>query len=502
MESYLIIHKKDSVAVALRDLKKGQTMAGIELAEDIPRGHKFALVFIGEGEEVIKYGAPIGRATRNILPGERIHTHNLMSLLKKNDYLPYENSVSARQQNQNSVSARQHRQQNAKKSVFFGYKRDNGSVGTRNMLYIVPTVGCINGAARALEAYGRSVLNNRADGVVTLAHPYGCSQTGEDFVHTQSILAGLIHNPNCGGALVLGLGCENNHIGVFRKVVGETVPDRVLYLNAQDVEDEIEEGKKAIRFLLDKLSEDKREPCPLSCLTVGVKCGGSDGFSGITANPLIGRMTDRLEGYGAKIIMTEVPEMFGAEHSLLCRAKDPQVYRQTIHMINRFKDYFLSNGVSIDENPSPGNREGGITTLEEKALGCTQKSGQAEVCAVLPYGGRAEARGLSLLYGPGNDIVAVSALAAAGANIILFSTGRGTPLGAPVPVIKIASASSLAVAKKKWIDFDAGVLLSEHTERYESNLEDLMIAAASGMRTKAEEAGCYDFAIFKTGVTL
>lgn len=501
MGNYIKIHKNDTVAVALKDLKKGETHAGITLPEDIPRGHKFALTFIKAGEAVIKYGASIGRATRDILPGERVHTRNLASALKKNVYPSYTDSVADRLQNQNSVTIRL---QNHRNSVFFGYKRPNGTAGTRNMLYIVPTVGCVNGAARTLEHYGRTVLGGRADSVVALTHPYGCSQLGEDLSHTQIILAGLIRNPNCGGALVLGLGCENNNIAVFKEALGGLGHDRVLFLNAQDVEDEIEEGKKRIDLLLDKLSRDKREPCPLSALTVGVKCGGSDGLSGITANPLIGRMTDRLEAYGAKVIMTEVPEMFGAEASLLSRAKDQDIYQKTVELIDNFKDYFTAHNVPVYENPSPGNREGGITTLEEKALGCTEKSGRAEVRSVLPYGGGAVAQGLSLLYGPGNDIVAVSALAAAGANLILFSTGRGTPLGAPVPVIKISSNTPLANAKKNWIDFDAGVTLSEteNPESAEEALEHLMTETASGKQTKAEASGCYDFAIFKNGVTL
>jgi len=499
MGKYLIINNKDTVAVALEPLSKGELLAGVTLREDIPRGHKFALVPLAKGGTVIKYGAPIGFAIMDIMPGERVHSHNLTSDLKKNEYKSYESSVSDRIQNEISVPIRQ---QKTEDTVFFGYKRANGTAGTRNQLYIVPTVGCINGAARALEAYGRSVIASRADGVIALVHPYGCSQLGEDMARTQAVLAGLMRNPNCGGALVLGLGCENNNIPVFRKALGETDKKRVRFLNAQDVDDEIAEGKKQIDFLLDAMSRDKRTPCEMSFLTLGVKCGGSDGLSGITANPLIGRMTDRLTAYGAKVVMTEVPEMFGAENGLLARAKDQSVYDNTVGMIDGYKDYFIAHGVPVYENPSPGNREGGITTLEEKALGCTEKSGRAKVTCVLPYGERASDPGLSLLYGPGNDIVAVSALAAAGANVILFSTGRGTPLGAPVPVIKISSNTPLANAKKNWIDFDAGVLTAEAPEKWKDDLERLLIEVASGKQTKAEESGCYDFAIFKNGVTL
>ena len=456
----MLINKLDNVEVNLDD------------------GHKYARRPIKAGEQIIKYGNPIGHATADIAMGEHVHTHNVKTNLS--DHITYTYTA-----NGTSFPIKE------TDKTFLGYLREDGSVGIRNDVWIVGTVGCVNKIAEKLAA---------KTGAFAFPHPFGCSQLGEDQAVTQKILRGLVHHPNAGGVLVLGLGCENNNIGVFREVLGEYDPKRVRFLNCQDVEDELLEGERIIRELQRQAAAVERQPVPVSRLVVGLKCGGSDGYSGITANPLVGRFSDALIGMGGSCLLTEVPEMFGAEHLLMQRAESREIFDKTVALINDFKDYYKRHDQVIYENPSPGNKKGGITTLEQKSLGCVQKAGSAPVVDVLDYGDTVRKNGLSLLNGPGNDLVAVTNLTAAGAHLILFTTGRGTPLGAPVPTVKLGTNAVLAAKKANWIDFDASPIL--RGEDLDGALLDYVIEVASGRETINERMGYREISIFKDGVTL
>ena len=448
---------------------------------DLSTGHKIALRDIAKGELIIKYGFPIGEAAEDIKRGSSVHTHNLKTLLgdcleyvysPKNIKLPGKNG----------------------KETFMGYRRNDGSVGIRNDIWIIPTVGCVNGIARKTA---------EMTGAFCFTHPYGCSQLGDDRDNTIKTLCGLIKNPNAGGVLVLGLGCENNGINDFKRVLGDHDPSRIRFINAQDCEDELAECISITEELKMIASSDKRVPVPISALKLGLKCGGSDGYSGITANPIVGRVSDMLIEKGASALLTEVPEMFGAEQILMERCVNKEIFDKTVRMINGFKDYYKSHGQPVYENPSPGNKAGGITTLEEKSLGCVQKGGTSAVMNVLEPGDGVTGSGLYLVNGPGNDIVAITNLAASGAQLILFTTGRGTPLGGAVPTLKIASNSKTANAKRNWIDFNAGRLLeNESIEELADELYKTVIETANGKPTKNEENGYREIAIFKNGVTL
>ncbi|MDD3212905.1 MAG: altronate dehydratase family protein [Eubacteriales bacterium] len=493
MKKALQIHPSDNVAVALTPLSAGETITldhlSITLREDIPAGHKFALSSIKKDARVIKYGQPIGTAKADIDTGMHVHTHNLRTLLAGELEYAYQPTGAALAPSESRV--------------FNGYLRTNGQAGIRNELWILPTVGCVNDVADALETRAQKLLGGAVENVCAFPHPYGCSQMGTDQENTRQLLADLAVHPNAGGVLVLGLGCENSGVAEIRKRMGDFDETRVRFLVAQDVDDELEAGMALLTQLAERMQADHRVELPVSKLVVGMKCGGSDGFSGLTANPLIGRFSDMLVSMGGSTILTEVPEMFGAETLLMARAKDEGVFEDTVHLINDFKHYYEENHQTIYENPSPGNKAGGISTLEDKALGCTQKSGQAPVSAVLPYTGRVTKPGLNLLSGPGNDLVSTTALAAAGAQLVLFSTGRGTPFGGPVPTLKLSSNTALAQKKKSWIDFNAGELLEGQTlNGLAEKLMDLVVATASGKQSRNEENGYQGIAIFKTGVTL
>lgn len=497
MKKITLLHERDNVAVALTDISAGDSLSGsLRAVEEIPAGHKVALTGIEAGKTVIKYGYPIGKATRWIEAGKLVHVHNLRSdLAERSDYTYNTKIISERTGS------------SPEPLLFPAYLRKNGKIGIRNEVWIVNTVGCCNRISERMVNLSIKRYRDRSfDGVYHFPHTYGCSQLGKDLENTQKILAGLVKHPNAAAVLVLGLGCENNNITTFREVVGEKDNDRVRWLNAQDVEDEIEAGMQFLDELVDYAGTFQREPLPAAKLILGLKCGGSDSFSGITANPIVGRVTDYYTGLGASAILTEVPEMFGAEAILLERCRSRDVFNQAVSLINNFKNNFSEQGQPIYENPSPGNRAGGITTLEEKSLGCILKGGVASVNSVLAYGDILEKDigGLHLLDGPGNDLVAVTALAAAGSHLVLFTTGRGTPLGGPVPVVKIASTSELARRKKNWVDFDGGRLLNgSSAERLSKELAELVLSIAAGeRRTRSEEDSCREVAIFKKGVTL
>lgn len=467
----LKINDKDNVAVMLDG----------EL-----RGHKTALCNISKGQKIIKYGYPIGHATEDIAEGTHVHTHNIKTNLSgKLDYEYHRVHYELQKEPARS---------------FMGYVREDGSVGIRNEIWIINTVGCVNKTAEHLAQLGTEKYSDSCDGVFCFTHPYGCSQLGGDMATTQAVLKGLVNHPNAAGVLVLGLGCENNSIPVFREVLGCVNEKRIKFMNTQEYDDEIEEGLRLIGELVDYAKQFKREECDISNLVVGLKCGGSDGFSGLTANPLIGKVSDKLISSGASTILTEVPEMFGAETILMNRCVNEQVFKKTVHLINDFKEYFIKHNQVVYENPSPGNKKGGITTLEDKSLGCVQKSGNADVADVIQIGERVTKHGLNLLTGPGNDIVAVTNLTASGCHMILFSTGRGTPLGAPVPTVKIATNTPLYDKKPHWIDFNAGTAI-DGTD-LSGALLDKIIAIANGEQTNNEKHGYREIAIFKNGVTL
>lgn len=488
------IHDSDSVAVAISPLKQGEVVTvgaeEITLLNDIPAGHKFSLKDIPAGENILKYAYPIGHAKCPIKKGEHIHTHNTKSNLA--DLLEY------------TYTPNYQEIEKQKPATFMGYKRPDGKVGIRNEIWIIPTVGCVNSIVREIEAKSQGYKTGSIDGIYSYNHPYGCSQLGDDMNMTLRYLSGLIQHPNAAAVLVVGLGCENGNIAELKKVLGDYDENRVQFLVAQDYEDEITEGVAIISRLAKYAATCKREVCSASELIIGLKCGGSDGFSGITANPLLGSLSDRIIGMGGSAILTEVPEMFGAETILMNRCRTENEFHKTVDLINNFKKYFMRYGERVDENPSPGNKAGGITTLEDKALGCTQKCGTAPVEDVLSYGECVKKKGLSLLQAPGNDLVAANALAASGAQLILFTTGRGTPFGCPVPTAKISSNSALANKKNMWIDFNAGALL-ENTSMSEltDTFLDFVLKLASGeISAKAENLDKHELAIFKDGVTL
>ena len=485
----IIINPLDNVAVALCNLQKGGIYEGVTLAEDVAKGHKFALRDIKKGENIIKYGSPIACATADIKKGGHVHTHNAKTNLSENLEYTYNKAPTEL----SKVADR----------VVKVYPRANGEVGIRNELWIIPTVGCVNAQAKLIaEAFKSQYGTDGFDGVFTFTHPYGCSQLGDDHERTKLILQKMVRHPNAGGVLVLGLGCENNQMSAFREGLGKVDEARVKFLVAQEVDDEIEAGVELCRQIAEVIKTDKRVERDISCLKVGLKCGGSDGLSGITANPLVGLFSDYIVAAGGTTVLTEVPEMFGAEQLLMNRAKDKATFEKTVKLINDFKDYFRRNGQTVYENPSPGNKAGGITTLEDKSLGCTQKSGSGPVEDVVFDDGFITKKGLNLLNGPGNDMCAVTNLGAAGCHLVLFTTGRGTPFGGFVPTLKIATNSELASTKRGWIDFDAGAVLETDFATQLERLTDLIVETANGKLTKNEINHTKEIAIFKTGVTL
>ncbi|MBM7603132.1 altronate hydrolase [Metabacillus crassostreae] len=496
MKSFIKIHKNDNVAISIRNLTKGEIIENEDLSltlmEDIPKGHKFSLHEINANENIVKYGSPIGHATEKVKKGFWVHSHNMKTNLSGVEEYEYK-------QKQQPLSYKQ------EGLTFKGYRRENGQVGIRNELWIVPTVGCVNGIAdQIIQEFKYQVGNSMPfDSIQVLKHNYGCSQLGDDHVNTRTILGNAVKHPNAGGILVLGLGCENNDIDEFKDSLGVINENRIKFLRSQEVVNEIDEGVKLLLSIYESAKKDKREDIPISELKVGLKCGGSDGFSGITANPLLGKLSDYLIAQNATTVLTEVPEMFGAEKLLMERAVNEEVYRKIVSLINDFKHYFQSYNQPVYENPSPGNKAGGITTLEDKSLGCTQKAGSAPVVDVLKYGERIKSRGLNLLSAPGNDLVASTALAASGCQMVLFTTGRGTPFGSFVPTMKISTNTEIYETKPHWIDFNAGtIIVDQEPETLLKGFLDYIIKVASGELVNNEKNNFREMAIFKTGVTL
>lgn len=494
MQNFIKINKKDNVIVALSPINSNTELlleneTTILSKEPIPAGHKMAITDIKKGAEVTKYGYRIGYAKEDIAAGEWVHTHNLrtgLGELLDYSYQPVPCQLPP-----------------TKDRTFMGFLRKDGSVGIRNEIWIIPTVGCVGNTASAIAAQAKAFLKGTVDDVIAFPHPYGCSQMGEDQENTRKILADLAKHPNAGGVLILGLGCENSGVEVLKKYLGSYDENRIKFLVAQEWEDETEAALSMVKTLIDYAASFQRTPVSVSKLIVGMKCGGSDGFSGITANPLVGKFSDLLISKGGTTILTEVPEMFGAETILMNRCANEDLFHQTVALINDFKNYFKIHHQTIYENPSPGNKQGGISTLEDKSLGCTQKSGSSPVKGVLAYADTVKTTGLQLLSAPGNDLVASTALAAAGAQMVLFTTGRGTPFACPVPTLKISTNSSLAAKKPKWIDFNAGVLLEgQSPEQVTEDFFEYVLSVASGTPVCSERSGFHDLAIFKQGVTL
>ncbi len=496
LSSFIKINPADSVVVCLRPFKQGETInvdgKEIKVLQDTPAGHKVLIKDTKKGENIIKYGYPIGHARENLVLGQWVNENNLKTNLSGTlsyEYHPVNEVLNIKKENR----------------TFKGYVRKNGEVGVRNEVWVVPTVGCVNGISDRLASMLEAETGLEGiDAVHSWHHNYGCSQLSEDHENTRKVLRDIVLHPNAGAVLVVGLGCENNQPDEFEKLLGDYDKERIKFMVVQKVEgDEVEEGMKILRSLYNIAKEDKRVDCPLSELRIGLKCGGSDGFSGITGNPLVGEFSDYVVAQGGTSILTEVPEMFGAETILMNRCKTPELFQQTVDLVNDFKEYFLSHGEPVGENPSPGNKAGGISTLEDKALGCTQKCGRAPVSGVLGYGDRLQVKGLNLLSAPGNDLVASTALAAAGCQIVLFTTGRGTPFGTFIPTMKISTNSNLYKNKPNWIDFNAGELV-EGTDMptLVGKFIDKVISVASGEKTCNEKSGYREISIFKNGVTL
>ena len=493
MTKCIQIHPDDNVAVALHPVAKGEEieLGGVRVtaAEDIPQGHKLALRSIAEGENIVKYGFPIGHATCAIEPGSWVHVHNTKTNLSEEgeySYHPKECALAPRET-----------------ETFLGFVRDDGRAAVRNEIWIIPTVGCVNGVAQKLCRDNAHLVKGSIEGLYAFTHPFGCSQMGDDHAQTRKLLAALVRHPNAAGVLVLSLGCENLTHEQFLEELGEYDPNRVKLLTCQDVEDEFEAGAKLLEELAEYAGKFERRPVPVSELVIGMKCGGSDGLSGITANPTVGAFSDLIISEGGSTVLTEVPEMFGAEGILMDRCTNREVFDKAVKMITDFKHYFTAHGQVVYENPSPGNKKGGITTLEDKSCGCVQKGGSAPVADVIGYGDAVVTKGLNMLSGPGNDLVSATALTAAGAHIILFTTGRGTPFGAPAPTIKIATNTPLFERKPGWLDFNAGpVADGESIPDAGRRLFEKVVAVASGEQTRSEEHGYREISIFKDGVVL
>lgn len=491
MNNYIIINHNDNVAVALCPHQKGEVIEGVTLLEDIPQAHKVALKDIKAGENIIKYGFPIGHATCDIKAGSHVHVQNCKTNLSdifNYEYHPDFCSVKTI---------------NKEKTVEV-YKRKNGDFGIRNEIWIIQLVGCVSGnAANIIKHFKANNDTSKIDGVYTFNHPFGCSQLGGDHLMTRTLLQDMVHHPNAGGVLVLGLGCENNQMSVFKETLGEYDSSRVKFLVCQDVEDEVTAGAELLKEIYDEIKNDTRETQPISCLKIGLKCGGSDGMSGITANPLLGRFSDYMALNNGTTVLGEVPEMFGAETLLMARSKDEKTFKKVVDLVNDFKQYFKNHDQVIYENPSPGNKNGGITTLEDKSLGCTQKSGSSIVNDVLKMGERLQTPGLNLISTPGNDLVAVTTMGCAGCQMVLFTTGRGTPFGGFIPTVKVATNTQMATKKANWIDFNAGALVDSKTmDELLSDFIDLIADIASGKQTKNEINDFREISLFKDGVVL
>lgn len=495
MRTYIQINPIDNVIVAVEELHAETTLQvngqEIVLKQDIPAGHKIALQDFKQGDYIIKYGAPIGHARQEIACGDWVNEKNIktnLDGLQEYEFHPQPIPV-----------------KNPGETIYFkGYRRKNGAAGIRNEIWIIPTVGCVNGIIKRLaDRLQKETAGEEVDAIVAFPHNYGCSQLGDDHENTRKILRDMVLHPNAGAVLVVGLGCENNQVKAFREWLGDFDTDRIRFMETQKVDDELETGMQMLHELYDLAARDERVDIPVSELCVGLKCGGSDGFSGITANPLLGVFSDFLVTQSGTTVLTEVPEMFGAETILMNRCESEGIFTKTVHLINDFKSYFIENKQPIYENPSPGNKAGGISTLEEKSLGCTQKAGTSAVKNVLFYGDRLDAKGLNLLSAPGNDLVASTALAASGCHLVLFTTGRGTPFGTFVPTVKISTNSALFHHKPNWIDFNAGSLLEGDTMDELCNcFIRFIVETASGTHTNNEKNDYREIAIFKTGVTL
>ena len=490
MPDFIHIHPNDNVAVALKAIPAGTVFQGIAAAADIPQGHKMALKPLAEGEHVIKYGFSIGHAVAPVAPGEWVHTHNMKTNLEGELEYIYNPNLQFPEPRE--------------AATFMGFRRADGKVGIRNEIWIIPTVGCVNDVAKALVAQNQDLVTGTIDGLYTFTHPFGCSQTGADHAQTRKLLAALARHPNAAAVLVLSLGCENLTHEQFVAELGEYDENRVKFLNCQSVSDEFEAGRAILEQLAAFAGSFHREEISASELVIGMKCGGSDGLSGITANPTVGRFSDMLISMGGSTVLTEVPEMFGAEGFLMDRCVDEEVFHKAVNMINGFKNYFIRHNEVVYENPSPGNKAGGITTLEDKSCGCVQKGGSAPIMDVIGYGDAVTTKGLNMLYGPGNDLVSATALTAAGAHMVLFTTGRGTPFGAPAPTMKIATNTPLATKKAGWIDFNAGVVADgvRNLDEAGADLLALVLEVASGKKTRTEEKGFREISIFKDGVVL
>ena len=495
LATYLKINPADSVVVCLQPKKKGDVIdidgRQVIVNQDTPAGHKILIKDTAQGENIIKYGYPIGHAKEDLKAGDWVNEENLKTNLEgkiEYTYHPVSQSVDINKENRN----------------FKGYIRKNGEVGIRNEIWVVPTVGCVNGIAEKLVKELKAETQEEGiDAIYAWHHNYGCSQLSDDHENTRKILRDICLHPNAGAVLVLSLGCENNQPDAFMKMLGDYDKSRIRLLVTQQVDDEMEAGMDILRELYEIAKQDVRQEVPVGKLRVGLKCGGSDGFSGITANPLVGEFSDWLVAQGGTSVLTEVPEMFGAETILMNRCRTEELFNQTVSMINNFKDYFLSHGEPVGENPSPGNKAGGISTLEDKALGCTQKCGKAPVSGVMEYGDRLQNTGLNLLSAPGNDLVAATALASCGCHLVLFTTGRGTPFGTFVPTMKIATNPDLARRKQNWIDFSAGQLIEGRTmQELLPEFIDKILSVASGEPAKNEKNGYREISIFKNGVTL
>ena len=487
--STIVLGDKDNVAIAVKSISKDDSIGelGLSARADIPKGHKIAKRAIPNGEAIFKYGQIIGRSTIDISAGEHVHTHNIEFTDHK---LGYEFSTEI--QNISNVEINEE---------FLGYHRDDGTVGTRNYIGILTSVNCSGSVAKfvAEEAEKSGLLKRykNVDGVVPIVHGSGCgmANSGEGYDLLFRTLSGYARNPNFAAILLIGLGCEvmeiNDLVGKSRLKSKETFRYMTIQ-NEGGTSRTIERGISTLKELLKYADQCERKPASVSKLTIGLQCGGSDGYSGITANPALGVASDILVQNGGTSILSETPEIYGAEHLLTRRALTEEIGKKLLDRISWWETYTARNGGEMNNNPSPGNKRGGLTTILEKSLGAVAKGGVSPLAGVFEYGEKINTHGFVYMDSPGYDPCSVTGQIASGANIIVFTTGRGSVSGyKPTPCIKLSTNTSMYRRMSGDMDLDCGDIIEEgvNLEEKGKQIFEQIVRVASGQKTKSEELG-------------
>jgi altronate dehydratase len=485
----LTLHPQDNIAVALADIPAGEidSATGVKVLQSVKQGHKIAIAAIGAGQNVLRYGQTIGQATADIVAGEHVHVQNLGMGEHTNDY----------------AHATEAKPLTAIPDVrtFNGYHRADGSVGTRNYLGILTSVNCSGSVAKFIaEAAEKSGLLDafpNIDGIVPITHGTGCGMSGENegYETLFRTLSGYAQHPNFGGILLIGLGCEVMQVSDLVGGRAIRADGALRYMTIQHeggTRKTIQKGLAELRSIAQLANTATRQPAPVSHLTVGMQCGGSDGYSGITANPALGVASDLLVRHGGTTILSETSEIYGAEHLLTRRAATVAVGEKLIARVRWWEDYTARNHGEMDNNPSPGNKRGGLTTILEKSLGAVAKSGSAPLTDVYLFGEKIDKKGFVFMDSPGFDPCSVTGQIASGANLIVFTTGRGSVSGfMPTPCIKIATNSEMYARMSDDMDINCGDIVSDGATLSDKGRDifEMFIAIASGGQTKSEELG-------------